>query len=217
MDAIPSPTAEPSLDDALDLLWRIYDHQRSGSGVLRTVPAALLSQLSKLGSTLSANAQCTLSFNADRRTLLDKNLRESIVRFTKQVYEDRLDVIGRVTRANLNSRNFAIETTDRFTLEASLMQRYETAVLSALKEHQSMRVRLRGRGRYSADGMLQSVRQLDQIDLLSLDQAGESAHQPPASEVIDRLTAHITPSEWSKLPPDLSEHFDDYLLGEREW
>jgi hypothetical protein len=133
-----------------------------------------------------------------------------------RTYEDVVDLVGEVRRADLDGCRFALRTDDDRKIEALFPPDQEAVVTEALREHRSRRLRLQGLGEFStADRVLRRVVRID--NLVVLPPGGEEFDRTarPIWEVISEMGSEISDEEWSHVPSDLSRNFHDHLYGRK--
>jgi len=133
-------------------------------------------------------------------------------------YEDEVDVIGTVTMARVAPLRTAVALEDGRELEAALRPKDETAIIAALKGHATTKVRVRGRGTFSARGDLERIDAVDDVTLLPNDPPETSAERTdgdarPIWEVFDTIMAEVPEDELAKLDPDAAAQLDHYVYG----
>jgi len=123
------------------------------------------------------------------------------------------DVAGEILVADLKKREFQLWTDDDTHFLVSFSGDQETQVTSALKDHKSIHVRVKGRAERSPQGQ---ILRITDVEDLALEPAGDVAfdHTAPSIEsVIANLVRDVPSAEWDRLPADLTDNLDHYLYG----
>jgi hypothetical protein len=125
---------------------------------------------------------------------------------------DLADVTGEILEADVKQKRFQLWTNSETHLFVSFSDDQEAAVTSALKDHRSVRVRVKGRTELSPQG---TILRVAEITLLSMNTA-ETVYDPdapPIEEVLARLAADVPRADWNNLPADLTDNLDHYIYG----
>jgi len=125
----------------------------------------------------------------------------------------KVDVTGEVLEADVKQRRFQLWTDSKTHVSVDFSDSQETDVTTALRDHKSVRVRVRGRAKMSAQGKLVRV---SEIEHLAVERANEPPYDltaPPIEDVLAALAREVPKKEWDKLPSDLTDHLDHYLYG----
>jgi len=89
----------------------------------------------------------------------------------------------------------------------------EEIVTSALKEHHSVRVRVRGRADVSPEGKLLKFVEVEELNLITRAAQEVDPNAPSIEDELTRIAATVPESDWATLPGDLSDRLDDYIYG----
>lgn len=123
------------------------------------------------------------------------------------------EVVGEVLEADVKQKRFQLWTDGNTHIAVTFSDSQEAEVTTALKDHKSVRVRVKGRAEMSPQGKLLRVTEIEQ---LALEPAGENpydADAPSIEEVLAGLAREVPKTEWDKLPGDLTDNLDHYLYG----
>jgi hypothetical protein len=127
---------------------------------------------------------------------------------------DRMvDVTGEVVEADVMQKRFQLRVGNRNDVSVHFTEPQEDQVMSALKDHKEVRVRVKGRGEMSPEGKL--LRVID-IESLETQPAGEVAFDKsarPIEDILEELASEVPQAEWDRLPADLTDNLDHYLYG----
>jgi hypothetical protein len=102
---------------------------------------------------------------------------------------------------------------DKTSVPVPFAEHDEGLVTSALKEHRSVRIRVRGVAEVSPQG--KPIR-LTAVERLEIMETGDREFDPCAPSIEDelaRIAAGVPAAEWAKLPEDLNEQLDHYIYG----
>jgi hypothetical protein len=125
----------------------------------------------------------------------------------------RVDVTGEVLEADVKQRKFQLWIDGQTHVLVRFSEPQEVDVTTALRDHRSVRLRVKGQAEMSPQGKLLRVTEIEE---LVLGPAGEALYDPSApaiEEVLADLARGVPKAEWDKLPRDLTDNLDHYLYG----
>ena len=135
--------------------------------------------------------------------------RRSSIKHTKI----KIDIIGRVLEADVRQKKFQIWINAKDKVTVRFTEEQESTVTTALKEHDSVRLRVAGLGKYNPDG---SVDRITRVNNLTPEPEDEWRFDPTAPRIEDVIASHfedVPDEEWDNLPSDLIDNLDHYLYG----
>jgi hypothetical protein len=124
-----------------------------------------------------------------------------------------VEVSGEVLEADLRQRHFQLWLTERVHVFVSFSESQEGEVTTALKDHNQVRMKVKGRGEMSPEGKLLKITRVDEITIQPVGVAPIDRTVRPIEEVIAELAAQVPQAEWDRLPHDLTDNLDHYLYG----
>ncbi len=125
----------------------------------------------------------------------------------------RVDVTGEVLEADVKQRRFQLWIDGQTPVLVMFSDPQEVDVTTALRDHKSVRVRVKGQAEMSPQGKLLRVTEIEE---LVLGHAGQPLYDPSApaiEDVLADLARGVPQAEWDKLPKDLTDNLDHYLYG----
>lgn len=216
MNALEAPQIDSEVTEAIDLVHRVFLSVNDDIELPEKCPKQLLSEFARLGESLSDS--CTLTFAPPKKNFahVTKRDRDRLLSIVENSYEDELDIVGRVLEADVRKRQFQIWIDDKTNIVASFTKEQETQVTSALKNHESVRLRVRGRGEFTSGGKPRKVTQVAELDPISSDSPQFSVDAPRIEDVITDIFRDVPEQEWDRVPTDLSHRLDSYISGRDE-
>lgn len=124
-----------------------------------------------------------------------------------------IEVTGEVLEANLRERQFQLWTDESNHVLVILAKPDESAVITALKEHALVRLRVRGWGEIGPNGKLLRITQVQELTIQPTSEIPRGATARPVEDIIRELGQQVPQSEWDRLPLDLTDNLDHYLYG----
>lgn len=124
-----------------------------------------------------------------------------------------LDITGQVLEADVRRGRFQLWLDDRTGITVPFSPPQEAEVIDALRGHRTLRLRVIGRGEFSASGKPLRVTEVQELRLHPAGEAAYDATARPIEEVLAELAAEVPEEDWGRLPPDLTDNLDHYLYG----
>ena len=216
MSTIEEPQINNEATEAIDIVYRVFKAVNNDLALPEECPKQLLSEYAHLGESLSIS--CTLRFAPPKQDIahVTKRDRDQLISIAETSYEDELDITGRVLEADVRKRQFQIWIDEKTSVVASFTREQEAQITSALKGHESVRLRVRGRGEFTPEGKPRKVYQVVSLDSISSDGTGFDTGAPQIEDVITNIFRDIPDGEWDQIPTDLSRRLDSYVSGRDE-
>jgi len=130
-------------------------------------------------------------------------------------YEGQVDITGRVTMARIDEPRLALVTAGGQRVEAPFPPEREELVLTALRDHSRVQLRVQGWGRLAPDGQVESIESVQQLEL-AVPEPDSHVDHGALWEQIDALVASLPPEVVAQLPEDSAEQLDHYIYGTRK-
>jgi hypothetical protein len=124
-----------------------------------------------------------------------------------------VDVTGEVLEADVRQRKFQLWIDGQTHALVMFSDPQEVDVTTALRDHKSVRVRVKGQAEMSPQGKLLRVTEIEELVLGPAGEAPYDHSAPPIEEVLAGLAREVPQAEWDKLPSDLTDNLDHYLYG----
>ena len=129
------------------------------------------------------------------------------------MHQTLVDVTGEVLEADVKQKRFQLWVDERTPVTVMFSDQQEAEVTTALKEHKTLRMQVKGLGEISAQGKLSRISQVDDLIIRQVGEIPFDRSARPIEEVLAELASEVPLSEWDKLPADLTDNLDHYLYG----
>ena len=140
----PLPKLPAELSQATDCIHNVFRSASEGAGMPDDAPTDLLSAYAQLGSRLSGREILAIVPREGPDARVTKEGRAWLRELAEASREAMVEVTGYVLEADVRRKRFQIWTDKRKKVTVGFSKEQEHAVTTALKEHASMRVRVRG-------------------------------------------------------------------------
>jgi hypothetical protein len=182
------------------------------------LPSEIVPLFEEFGKTLSIDEQIELLVNQAKSPVrYSARTRERIGQWVEKTYEDTIDISGEVRLADLDGCQFALRLDGGVKVPGRFHSGQETTITQALQEHQTRRLRIRGRGEFlHKDASLKRIIAVDSLDLRNGAEEPIPAADSPLWRVISQIGAEVSSERWRELPENLSETIDKTLYGSDE-
>ena len=207
------PSEPPEVDAAIAMTHDVYRAVADERPLPDSFPQSLIPEFERWGQRLTENEAIEFGAPARRPVCVTSSSRSRLASFADVSHEGPVDMAGEVLEADIRHGRFQMWPDDTTGVTVAFTPDQEDEVTNALRDHRSLRLRVVGRGRFSATGALERVTVVEQMHLQP---AGEISYDPMApsiESVLVELAREVPASEWDRLPSDLTDNLDHYLYG----
>lgn len=201
------------LNDAVNLAREVIEALESDSPLPERFPRTLLPEYAKWGQSLGGDEAVEMQVSEKKPVYVTVAHRQKLEKLVETPHEDRIDIMGEVFAADVKKGRFQLWIGEDTAVTAVFTPEQEDQVTTALKEHKTARMLVKGSGEYSPQGKLLRIFQLDELRLTALEKHYDQSARP-IEDLLEELARDIPQEEWDKLPSDLNENLDYYLYGE---
>jgi hypothetical protein len=201
------------VNQAIGLAHEVFDAVQRDAPLPERFPKHLVSEYAKWGQSLSDDEEVELVPPGREPARVSPRYRERLERFAETPYEDAAEVSGEVFEADVRHRRFQLWREDGIAVSVSFTDDQEDLVTTALKDHRSIRMLVKGRGEYSASGQLQRFIRVDSLEVAQPGPTLFDTTAPKIEDVLAAIAAEVPQEEWDRLPADLTDDLDHYLYG----
>jgi hypothetical protein len=203
-------------DEAADLLAEAIDSAARDVPLPTAFPKNVMPLFANYGKTLGAGESFALKpVRRPAAATYLPEVRDRLIQWSQNVYEDTIDLTGEVRAADLDGCNFHLRLDDGTKVPGKFNPDQEAMITDALRDHASSRLRIQGQGEFTpTDGKLRRIRSVRQITSHVPGSVVYDQMARPIWEVAVEIGAAVPPEEWAKVPTDLSKNLDHYLYGE---
>jgi len=205
------------VEEAIEVVTVTIDRVRNDQALPEELPKNVIPLLAYWGRSLAEDELIGIQNPRHPKVTFTSRERARVINFVEKKYEDTIDIIGTVLAADVKKNRFVIylNPKDHDGIQVGKFAPEQEAVITeALKEHQTRRLRVKGKGEYALpEGKLRAITHIDELILPPI---GETPFDPtarPIWEEIIEIAERIPEEELDKLPRDLSANLDHYLYG----
>jgi hypothetical protein len=154
------------------------------------------------------------------KPLVQGNLRQIMIwlvvlwwRLKMAAYRRReIELTGTVLAADVKTRSCQLWLNSRSRISVEFKRSHEREITGALMNHKYVRLRVKGRGKYSSRGKLEGI-VCGTVECVEERKNGVDPSDLPLEERLIAISAKIPDAEWKKLPADANKNLDHYLYG----
>ena len=205
----PEPT---EINEAVELARQVFEALESDAPLPESFPRALLPEYAKWGQSLGDDEKVEMRVAEKKPAYLTQTNRQRLQEFLETPHENRVEIKGEVFEADVKKGRFQLWSGEDAAVTVVFTPEQEDQVTTALKEHKTARMYVKGTGEYSPQGKLQRVFQVDELKLTTSGPHYDKS-APPIEDLLEALAREIPQEEWDKLPSDLNDNLDHYLYG----
>jgi len=203
------------VEDAVNLAYQVFDAVERNDSLPEGFPKPLVSEYVRWGQSLAEDEEVELAPSNKRAARITSETRKRLATFAETPYEDVTDVTGEVLEADVRQLRFQLWLSDRQPVAVAFSSEQEEKVTTALRDHRSVRMRVKGRGQYAPGGQLQRIETVETLEIVSAEAQVYDEAAPVIEEEIAAIASQIPIEDWDSVPIDLSENLDDYLYGDQ--
>lgn len=202
---------------AVELAEDVFRAVERDESLPEIFPKSLIPDYEKFGQTLSGEESIEVSrFGAEHHELpvrVTPITRSRLTALAERYYEDQIQIVGEVLEADVRQRRFQLWVDDKSGINVTFSPDQEGQVTSALRDHQTIRLRVVGRGEFSQQGKPVRVTRVDEIQVQPPGQIEQTSSLQSIETLLAGLASQVPKDEWDRLPTDLSNNLDHYLYG----
>jgi hypothetical protein len=202
---------------AIGLTSEVLKSASLGGEIPLTVPRGLIPQFAEFGKTLGEADEIELQ-PANGRTPVRVNhaVRERLASYAERPQSTVMDLTGECLEADVRHGRFQIWVDTQTSVQATFDAAHEELVTSALKEHRSVRIRVRGTADISPQGKPLRFTSIESLELVAVGKEEFDFAAPAVEEELSAIWADVPVTEWARLPANLTDNLDEYLYGATE-
>jgi hypothetical protein len=199
--------------EAVDLAYRVFRAAELDEPLPENLPRTLVGDYAHFGQGLGTDEAMKVAPIGKLPARVTQTSRARLVALCETPHEDQVEMLGEVLEADVRQGRFQLWTDERTCVSVAFSPEQEGEVTRALREHHTLRLQVRGRGEFSAQGKPIRVTQVAEISLLPAGLVPYDSEARPIEDILVELAAEVPAEEWSQLPPDLTDDIDHYLYG----
>ncbi len=201
--------------EAVALAWDVFDHLDRDLPLPDHFPKELIAEYEEWGKTLAPNEEVEFEPAETQRRPVSVNSRTRmrLTRFLETPHTSTIEITGHVLEADVRQRRFQVWIDDRTAVLATFSSDQEDLVTSALKNHHSLRILVRGTADVSPLGRPTRFTEIEELKLIPQSTEDIDPAAPAIEDVLADLASRVPAEEWRKLPADLTDNLDHYLYG----
>lgn len=206
-----------ALKDALHQVYSTYCAASQDKPIPSQLPAEHLARLVNLGDKLPPKVDIAIKLPETESTTVTAAVRKSLQKQLSYSTRSNVEFVGQIFAVNVKAKTFEMINTENDVLvQVPYTDNQEDSVTHALREHDSIVVRVGAVGTFDKKGNVNKVHQMNTLELMPI---GRPIHNKEFSfeECAEELMKNIPEDELARLPPDLSERHDDYITGRKTY
>jgi len=200
------------VNEAVTLAHEVFDAIGADAELPERFPKALLPEYIKWGQTLADEESVEMRVAEKKPVYLTLTHRQKLAKFSETAHEDIVEISGEVFETDVKKGRFQLSSAEDTIVTVSFTPEQEDQVTTALKEHKTVRMSVKGSGEFSPQGKLLRVLQVNELKLITNDRSYDQSARP-IEELLNELAKEVPQEEWDRLPSDLNDNLDHYLYG----
>jgi hypothetical protein len=205
------------VNQAIGLTYQAMESASLGREIPSAVPRSLVAKFAEFGKTLGDADEVELQpAGGGTPVRVNRAVRERLASYAERPQSAALDLTGECLEADVRHGRFQLWVDAQTPVQGAFDAAHEELVTSALKEHQSVRIRVRGAGDISTQGKPLRFTSVESLELVPVGEKEFDLGAPTVEEELAAIWADVPAAEWARLPADLTDNLDEYLYGAAE-
>jgi hypothetical protein len=200
------------INEAVKLTHEVFEALESDLPLPERFPRSLLPEYAKWGQSLGENEAVEMQVSEKKPVYLTPAHRQKLEKLVETPHEDRVEISGEVFEADVKKGRFQLWAGEDTAVTVVFNSEQEDQVTTALKEHKTARMFVKGSGEFSPQGKLNRVLQVDELRLTTAERQYDQSARP-IEDLLIELAKEVPREEWDRLPSDLNDNLDHYLYG----
>jgi hypothetical protein len=202
------------LREAVELAHKVIHAVEHSEPLPDNFPKSLLPEYEKWGQDLAEDESMEIIPHGKEPARLTSKGHLRLVTYAETPYEAEAEITGEVLETNVRLGRFELWVDERTGIQINFPPELEELVTSALKEHHSCSLFIKGKGEYSPQGKLQRITEITESSIKPVSERTQlELLAPPIEDILAELASEIPKEEWDNLPSDLTDNLDHYLYG----
>lgn len=205
---------EPTeIKEAIDLAHRTFLAAERDEPLPDNLPKDLVPEYARWGKELAEDEAIEVTPLGKKPVRFTSQSRSRLAAYIETTHESRVEEIGEVLEADIRQGRFQLWLDERTGVTVTFSAEQEETVTSALKDHRTRRLQVKGKGEFSSQGKLQRITQVTELRFHPVGEPPYDPKAPRIEDVLAELAREVPEEEWEKLPRDLTDNLDHYLYG----
>ena len=200
------------INEAVELTREVFESLGSDAPLPERFPRTLLPEYAKWGQSLGQDELVEMQVSEKKPAYLTPAYRKKLEKLVETPHEDRVEISGEVFEADVKKGRFQLWSGEDTAVSVAFTPEQEDQVTTALKEHKTVRLSVKGLGEFSPNGKLHRVLQVDELRLTTAVRVYDKSVRP-IEDLLNELAKGVPQEEWDRLPSDLNDNLDHYLYG----
>ena len=200
-------------DEAADLIDATIAAANDDALLPDALPSNVIPLFRDFGKSLRADEVLfTRSRHGSTEAAYTAKARKRLTEWVVPTYEDAVDVTGEVQMGNV-SGTFSLKLDDTETVVSGrFSSEQESAVLDALRNHRSVRLRVQGIADFSTtDRQIKKFSRVDKVAPAALTEQGFDETAIPIWDQLAAIGESAPEGTWDDVPSDLSARIDEIV------
>lgn len=203
----------PEVPEAISLAYEVFQSLETDKPLPDRFPRGLIAEYRKWGETLTDDE--VIEFVPPQRppTPVTSKHSRRLAHLDETPHESYVEISGEVLEADVRQKRFELWIDEKTRVPIDFSDKQEAEVTTALKEHKTLRMLVKGSADVSAQGKVLKIKRIEELEVHPVGEIAFDQTAKPIGEILEELAREIPQAEWSKLPTDLTDNLDHYIYG----
>lgn len=205
---------EPTeINEAINLAKQVLRAAERDEQFPENFPRSLVPEYERCGQELMDDEEIEVSTDGEEPVRVTPTTRTRLSALSESSHEDHVDITGEVLEADIRLRRSQVWLDEKTYVTVSFSPEQENQITNALRNHQTLRLQVIGRGEFSPQGKPLRVTQVEKLLLQPVGDVPFDTTAAPIEEALVELANKVPQKEWDRLPDDLTDNLDHYIYG----
>jgi hypothetical protein len=207
-------TEPTEVNEAIRLAHEVFESASEDHPLPAQLPKELVEDYVNWGKSLGDNEEIELQpSGAQRPVRVNANTRQRLTRFIERPHPSTIEVVGELFEADVRLQQSQVWLDTNTAVGLTFDAAHEDTITTALKDHRSVRIRIRGSAEVSPEGRPVRFTRVDSLELVAQRAWEFDPNAPLIEGQIAEIWRDLPQEERDRLPSDLSDHLDHYIYG----
>jgi hypothetical protein len=207
----PEPT---EVNEAIRLAHKVFECASEDRPLPEQLPKELVEDYVNWGRSLGDNEEIELQpSGAQRPARVNTHTRQRLTRFIERPHPSTIEVVGELFEADVRQQRSQVWLDTNTAVGLMFDAAQEDTITTALKNHRSVRIRVRGFAEVAPDGRPLRFTRVDSLELVDQRAWEFDPNAPSIEDQITEIWRDLPQEERDRVPTDLSDYLDHYIYG----
>ncbi|MFQ5672504.1 MAG: hypothetical protein ACE5G9_05365 [Nitrospinales bacterium] len=201
------------IEEAIELTYGVFEAVDKEQPLPKSFPQPLASEYARWAQEIEEGEEIEIQPPQKKQIRITAETAQRLAVFCEESHEDYVDLIGEVLEADVRQKQFQLWIDDKAKVLASFTEHQETEVTTALRDHNSVRMRIKGTAEINSQGKVLRIKTVEELTISPAKETDFDTSAKPIGQILEELGKEVPQEEWDNLPGDLTDNLDHHIYG----